>query len=172
MAAFLIPFVAIAIGGAVATGAGIGVIESNKNKAAAAADKLKDIQETTLKLFDETNESAASGALYPAFRAARKYIDHLKSNYDLSPKMKEDLENSFGELKNSALSQFRKLAEDYKKEAAEAQYDDSGGELYAAQVKYLGSLEKLLGAGAPHLNVVEKSFGVNYQVHKSGIASN
>ena len=45
MAVFLIPFAAIAIGGALAAGAGIGVIEAKKNKAEQAA-KLEEAKKS------------------------------------------------------------------------------------------------------------------------------
>ncbi|QJI33988.1 MULTISPECIES: hypothetical protein [unclassified Pseudomonas] len=168
MAVFLVPFAAAIIGGLVVTGVGIGVNESRKSKAEADAK----IKETASRLLDKANELITAGTLYPAYRAGKEYVEHMKNNFELSPGTKQGLEETLNTIKETAEQQYRNLKEAYKKDAGEAGYDDSGVALYYVQEKYLGDLEKLLGAGAPHLKVVEDSFGVNYQVHKQGLKQN
>ena len=120
----------------------------------------------------EVKAHAATGALYPAFRAARMYIDYVSRNYNLTPEKKESLEKSYNELRNAALSEFRKLKKDYETKSVEAEQDDSGVTLNKLRDEYLASLEKLLGPDAPKLREIEGSFGVGYQVHKHGLMAN
>lgn len=161
----LIPLIIAGIGGLAVTGAGVAVIESRKSE-------REEIDKTTTKLEGEAQALMKAGTLYPAFRAFRKYVDYVKNNYQLSSEQRNGLERDFSELKQTALGTFQKLATDYRKEADEAKNDDSGDERYKVQVDYLAKLKLLLGDGAPHLKTVEDSFGINYQVHKHGIAIN
>ena len=172
MAVFLIPFAAIAIGGALAAGAGIGVIEAKKNKAEQAA-KLEEAKKVGEELGREANKYAESGALYPAFRTYRKYIDHMASNFNISPEVKQRLEDSYNALRESALKKYRDLKNDYdqKKNVALAK-SDTGEELFQAQDEHLADLDKLLGPDAPMRKKIEESFGINYQAHKQGYTTN
>ncbi|WP_226477508.1 hypothetical protein [Pseudomonas sp. MWU16-30323] len=168
MAAFLVPFAVAIIGGLAVTGAGIGVNESRKSKAEADAK----IKETANNLLAKARELVNEGALFPAYRAGKEYVEHMKNNFDLSPETRQGLDESLNKLLETAQRQYRNLKEEYQKNADEAGYDDGGLALFNAQEKYLVDLEKLLGAGAPRLKEVEDSFGVNYRVHKWGLKKN
>lgn len=171
MAAFLFPIIVILAGGALATGAGIGVIESKKAKAAQAAE-LEQARQIANELAGEIQDHLSSGALYPAFRAFRRYIDHVANKFDVAPKMKEEWERSYNDMRGAALSEYRKLDREYRKELAAIENDEEGGKTYQVQSDYLVKLEKLLGTGAPKLKALEESFGANYALHKYGIAVN
>ncbi|WP_438866883.1 hypothetical protein [Pseudomonas sp. L1(2025)] len=171
MPAFLVPFVVILAGGALATGAGIGVIESKKAKAAKAAE-VEQAKKTANDLVGEIQAHLSSGALYPAFRAFRRYIDHVENKFDVSPKIKAELERSYDDIRGAALSEYRKLDREYRNELAAIENDEEGEKTYEVQSTYLVKLEKLLGAGAPKLKALEESFGINYAVHKYGVAVN
>ncbi|MFL1549497.1 hypothetical protein ACI77I_10400 [Pseudomonas sp. D47] len=169
MAVFLVPFLAVVIGGALVAGAGVGVIEARRSKAANAAE-LENAEKKASELFVGVKAHLASGALYPAFREYRKYIDHVESYFDISPEQKRTNQETYNDLRGAALSEYRKLHSDYQKEAAVA-YDD-GEEPFKAQADYIAKLEKLLGPGAPKLKAPETSFGASYTVYKYGLTPN
>lgn len=160
----VIPIIIAAVAGLAVTGTGVAVIDAKKNKA--------EVKRTADNLLAEVKAHSTTGALYPAFRAARTYIDHVSRNYNLAPEKKEALEKSYDELRNAALSEFRKLKTEYETKAVEAEQDDSGVTLNELRDEYLTSLDKLLGPDAPKLREIENSFGAGYQVHKHGLTAN
>ena len=171
MAVFLVPFIAILVGGAAVTGVGVGVIEAKKSRAANAA-RLEEAKNTANKLVDEMNRHINSGALYPAFRAYRQYIDLVVSNFDVAAEQKQTWENSYKDLRASAINKYGKLEAEYLKAAAAIEIDEEGDELYKVQENYLSKLEVLLGKEAPKIKQLKERFGANYQVHANGIATN
>lgn len=160
----------IIFAGLAALGAAIGIaadVASGKSES-----EKKDIQNKADELRNKANALVTSGALYPAYRANVKYVEYIKKHYDLTPEHKQQLDDSVADTLRAAKAQYKSLKLEYQAKAEDAEGDDSGGELFKVQSEYMAKLEKLLGTGAPHLKVVENSFGINYQVHKHGLPNN
>ena len=176
MAVFLVPLAIIAAGGLLATGAGIGVIESRKNRAADAAEKkateivaYAKAEKKGKELLAGAKKHQESGALYPAFREYRNYLDHMASHFKLSPEEKKKGEEIYDGMRNEALKEYRKLHREYEETVAPLY--DSGDEPYQVQSDYIDKLKTLLGPDAPKIKELENKFGASYKAYKYPITN-
>lgn len=171
MAVFLVPLAIIAAGGLLATGAGVGVIESRKNRAADAAEKkateivaYAKAEKKGEELLAGVNKHLATGALYPAFREYRKYLDHMGSHFKLSPEEKKKGEDTYDGMRKVALKEYQTLLSNYDKDVAPLY--ESGDEPYQVQSEFIDKLITLLGPDAPKVKEWENKFGASYKGYK------
>lgn len=171
MAVFLVPFAIIAATGLLVTGAGVGVIESRKSKAAdAAAKKAADavayqqaVQKSGELLAGATNLKD-KGALYPAFREYRKFLDHRESHFKISPEERKKGEDIYDGMRKTALKEYQTLLSNYHKDVAPLY--ESGDEPYQVQSEFIDKLITLLGADDPNIKEWENKFGASYKAYK------
>jgi hypothetical protein len=171
MAVFLVPIGAAVVGGLLVIGAGIGLNESRKSKAADAAEKkaaeIGAYEKAELKgqeLWARAKKHEEKGALYPAFREYRKFLDHMGSHFNISPEEKKKGEDTYDGMRKVALEQYRTLLSNYEK--AVAPLYESGDEPYQVQKEFVDKLITLLGPDAPKVKEWENKFGASYKAYK------
>lgn len=176
MPVFLVPIGAAVAGALLVIGAGVGLNESRKSKAAdAAAKKAEEIvayEKATLKgqeLWASANKHQENGALYPAFREYRNYLDHMASHFNISPEEKKKGEDIYDGMRKTALDEYRKLHREYQE--AVAPLYESGNEPYQVQSDFIDKLITLLGPDAPKVKEWENKFGASYKAYKYPITN-
>lgn len=176
MAVFLVPFGAAVVGGLLVIGAGIGVSESRKNRAADAAEKkaaeIVAYEKASLKgeeLWARAKKYENKGALYPAFREYRKFLDHMVSHFKISPEEMKKGEDIYDGMRKTALKEYQTLLSDYDK--AVAPLYESGDEPYQVQSEFIDKLITLLGPDAPKVKEWENKFGASYKAYKYPITN-
>ncbi|NWA85132.1 hypothetical protein [Pseudomonas sp. D2002] len=109
------------------------------------------------------------GALYPAFREYRKFLEHMGSHFNISPEEKQKGEDIYDGMRKTALKEYQTLLSDYDK--AVAPLYESGDEPYQVQKEFIDKLITLLGPDAPKVKEWENKFGASYKAYKYPITN-